>query len=331
MNGCLVDPVTGSLRLAAKLAEQPFGAATATSVTQDQTASDAAFWFLRQRNAFLDWMFYDVASLSALERDKVAMLAQSAGAMLVVSPSGGRSPQFYPTIEDLAVSIHRDVRVAALAGVGSTALGAAALARNVADAVGEPVVTVISDYTVVDAMNEVMGGWFMFEAARRLTDPGRISEHTFVQSGRDVDTLASLLSDDRFDLRLLVGHSKGGTTLSNALYRQVRAKRRGEGPGPDKSRLIITLGGAIVMPKGHTVIDVIGDFDALGWLNSDPRATIERRAPLAGHHTNTMAPNHLNVRSTIETVLGDLAENDAWLLANKPNRRRLPEIAVVAD
>lgn len=327
MTGCMVDPLTGSLRMAAKLA----GAQVEPQVSAIPGVS-ATTWLLRQRNALLDWMFYDVAALTPQERAKVAEPSLVAGAILVLSPSGGRAPQYYPSIEDLAISVDRHVRVATLAGVGSSALGAAALARNVADAVGEPVLTIISDYTVMDAMAEAMGGWLYFETARRLSDPARLGDRTLLQSGRDVDTLASMLADSRFDLRLLIGHSKGGASISNALYRQLRLARQEDAPDLDYSRLIITLGGAVVMPKGHTVIDVLGDFDALGWFNSDPRATIERRQPMAGHHTNTLAPAHLNVRDVVAKVLGDLAENECWALGSTPGPRfLLPEAAQAVD
>lgn len=48
----------------------------------------------------------------------------------------------------------------AIAGVGSSALGAAAFARNVADGLGEPVAAVVSGYGLADVLTEALGGFF---------------------------------------------------------------------------------------------------------------------------------------------------------------------------
>ena len=57
-----------------------------------------------------------------------------------------------------------EVAGVAIAGVGSSVLGTAALARNVADAVGGEIVGLVSGYGVSDLLSEALGGWFFFGA-----------------------------------------------------------------------------------------------------------------------------------------------------------------------
>ena len=60
------------------------------------------------------------------------------------------------------------IRAIAVAGVGSSALGTAALARNFADALNTDVAGIVTGYGLSDVMTEAFGGWFAFGAADRI-------------------------------------------------------------------------------------------------------------------------------------------------------------------
>src|SRR5262249_7883047 len=60
------------------------------------------------------------------------------------------------------------IRAIAIAGVGRSTLGTAALARNVADALGIDVAGIITGYGVSDVMTEALGGWVAFGAPDRI-------------------------------------------------------------------------------------------------------------------------------------------------------------------
>ena len=52
--------------------------------------------------------------------------------------------------------------VVTLTGVGSSALGSAAFAWDVAEALAQPVIAIVPGYGVADAALQAMGGWFGF-------------------------------------------------------------------------------------------------------------------------------------------------------------------------
>ena len=60
------------------------------------------------------------------------------------------------------------IRAIAVAGVGSSALGTAALARSIADALDTDVAGIVTGYGLSDVMTEALGGWFVFGAADRI-------------------------------------------------------------------------------------------------------------------------------------------------------------------
>ena len=96
---------------------------------------EAALESFRRRNAVLDGIFYDIGKVTQEEARETAPWLAREGAILIVPPSGAGSLKLCNTVEDFANAGGADVRILAVAGVGSSALGAAAFARNVADRV----------------------------------------------------------------------------------------------------------------------------------------------------------------------------------------------------
>ncbi|SDB39874.1 hypothetical protein [Bauldia litoralis] len=266
---------------------------------------------IRRRNAALDALFYDVSVVTLDEARTISPWLAREGSILHVPPTGKGDLTLCATPDDLAGV--GAVSSLAVAGVGSSALGSAAFARNIADATGEPVAVVVSGYGLSDLVSEAMGGWFLFGAANRTRMVERLVSEMKAptasdlgatelrRSSKDTATVIALLSDPRFDFTLLTGHSKGNLVVAEALYALIEV---GEGklPIPADTR-IVTVSAAIEMPRGFSrITDVIGAWDWFGGLNSS-NVTIDVLVPHAWHHTNREVPFHLPVTETFARLL----------------------------
>lgn len=279
---------------------------------------EAALEGLRRRNAVLDAFFYDVGTVMPEETSAIAPWLAREGVILIVPPTGAGPLQLCQDLDHFAEYDGADIRAVAVAGVGSSALGSAAFARNVADAFGEPVAAVVSGYGLADLITEASGGWFWFGELNRMRhqfeqwddlfrgDPAgsaaalRSDGTTGVQRlSLDVATLHALLTDRRFNFALLTGHSKGNLVISETLYAM-----------QEKSALksladtwIVTVSATITMPRRFSrIVDVMGNLDWFGRLNSRRGLGVELAYPNAWHHTNTDLPFHLPVRRVFEKL-----------------------------
>lgn len=283
---------------------------------------EAALEGLRRRNAALDAVFYDVGKVTHEEATRISPWLAKEGAILIVPPTGRGPLQLCPTIEDFVTHGGRNIRALAVAGVGSSALGSAAFARNVADAFGEPVAAVVSGYGFADLATEAVGGWFWFGTLNKLRhdlepldDMSRRMQSSRVLDSIDVSgmplralsldtkTVYALLSDNQFQFSLLTGHSKGNLVISEALFAldQTNAHRLHQ---PSADTWLVTVSAVITMPSRYKrIVDVIGDIDWFGAMNSRPDLKVEMRPHLAWHHTNTELPFHLPVTKVFEDLI----------------------------
>ena len=256
---------------------------------------------VRQRNAVLDWLFYDVGVVSPSEAEGLSPWLAAEGAILWVPPSGDGALERFGAVDDFAARHAGDAHTVAVAGVGSSALGAAAFARNVADAIGEPVAAVVSGYGLADLATEALGGFLLFGSANalrhgfewldRLRESGAIADPAASAAGRatgspmlrskDTRTVQALLTHEALSLTMLVGHSKGNLVISEALYGLKDA---------DPARLrelgrrarIVTVSAKIAMPSECTrIVDVMGQIDGFGALNSRWDLGTEVTVPMA--------------------------------------------------
>jgi hypothetical protein len=270
---------------------------------------------LRQRNTTLDALFYDVKVITPDEAFYISDSLAAEGTIMIVPPSGGAPVILCETLEEFALRGGRKVQALAVAGIGGSALGAAAFARDVADAIDAPVAVVVSGYGLADVITETLGGHFFFGHLKGLRPVLEIlddfagrpkfgaADATTSRTSLDTRTVRALLADPRFSFRLLVGHSKGNLVLSAALHDlssqdEARSAKLAEGTK------IITIGTRIAMPPIFSdVIDVIGEWDWFGEMNSRPFILADRRIPHAGHHTNTDLHSHLPVTSVLKDIL----------------------------
>jgi len=289
---------------------------TAAEVVQAKAPwREATLEGYRRRNAVLDAVFYDVGVVTPAEAASVAPWLAREGALLIVPPSGAGMLRICPGIEDFARNGGINTRILAVAGVGSSALGTAAFARNVADAFGEPVAGLVSGYGLADMLTEAAGGWFWFGTLNRMRHMyeqiddlarGNKVEISWpaetmnpARASLDTRTLCRLLTDRRFHFGLLTGHSKGNLVISEALY-DLHDAHQDELLG---DLAIVTISAAIAMPPRYrNIIDVMGEIDWFGAMNSNIDISIEYRPRNAWHHTNTELNWHLPVREVLSAL-----------------------------
>jgi hypothetical protein len=211
---------------------------------------------LSLRNQAADSFFYDVESLEPAEREMLSPLVDVKGTIIVVSPRArGGGIRHYKSALGFMLEEGNTIEVIAVAGVGSSVLGTAALARNVADHFGRDVAGIVTGYGMTDLVLEGMGGWFYYGGIDRLrysleqgvdqlfsaqVPPGRPPARADmpqpedgerglvpdlgypmgsfdVLGNSDVRALHDILLAGPPRLRLLIGHSKGNLLISFVL------------------------------------------------------------------------------------------------------------------
>ena len=261
-------------------------------------------------NTALDFVFYDVPTLRAALRERDApmcardekppsriidfdALSNPEGSLLLIDATTAPYVHQYLSVEKFLASPYqetRDVDIATITGVGSSALGSAALAWNISLALEKPVLAIVPGYGVADVVLQGLGGWFAFglhdflgsktaiqtgiamvapQAARigrelpasTPQEPTARGAPIFRYGSGSSDVLHALLEYRVTPFRLLVGHSKGALQINNAIQ-SLPAERT-------KGLHVVTLG----CPIGESVSGVdyhqyLGLFDALGRLNA---------------------------------------------------------------
>jgi len=291
-----------------------------------------ALGFCRSFNTLLDKVFYDV---EAFERatgqpgrasfpenrasTHVSGIDLSAdtnpeGSLLVVGRDEPPGILHFRSVDDFLASTDATAdatRIVTITGVGSSALGSAALAWDVARAFGEPVLAIVPGYGVADALLQGLGGWFGYglhdalktktmlqktlaaatpavaSVGRRLSapyEPKVAGAPIFEHGSGSADVLHALLGKRTF--KALVGHSKGALAIGNALGSFDEERIRG--------LLVITFGCPIATAVPTVrYAQFLGLLDALGILNSwchSPSTWIE-----SVHTTNSLAPLNMPV------------------------------------
>lgn len=282
--------------------------------------SDSAPMGLKQQNTILDWLFYDIGCLTEAETRALVQQTHREGSIIVVWPGrADRQPAFqkYADYHSLRAAPGRLLSHFAIAGVGSTDLGAVAFARTLANHCGEPVGAIVAGYGVADLLGEALGGWLVFgganrllrwtrtaeDAAASLADAMRTSRSSAPDSAaepragpaEDEDSLAllRLLKDPEREIRWLAGHSKGCLSIAFALEALVR------GGDPDavkraQAARITTAGAVVQLPRGFdNVGQYLGMLDGFGAVNSRIGVGFHPW-PGAWHHLNTALPAHMD-------------------------------------
>ena len=209
------------------------------------------------------------------------------------------SPDAPPTSQVKAVSV---------TGVGSSALGSAAFAWNVSEALGEPVAAIVPGYGLADIIPQGLSGFFGYGLADYVRELGEqalavmapqmaaigrrlsrsIPEHTtplaaegpaFRRGSPESDILHAIL-EHAPQITRLYGHSKGSLCIGNAIA----------GLHPDRAKALeVTTFSAVIQEDSPARFDqILGRIDPLGQLNS--WGNLPERWIEAWHSTNTMLP-----------------------------------------
>ena len=225
-------------------------------------------------NTALDFVFYDVPTLRAALAEKDApmqargekppsriidfdALSDPEGSLLLIDATTAPYVHKYQSVEKFLQSPYqetRDVDIATITGVGSSALGSAALAWDISVALEKPVLAIVPGYGVADVVLQGLGGWFAFGlhdflSSKTLIQTGlataapetacigrelaastpqeptaRGGAPIFRYGSGSSDVLHALLEHRVTPFRLLVGHSKGALQINNAIQ-SLPAKR----------------------------------------------------------------------------------------------------------
>lgn len=290
-------------------------------------AAYPATQFAKQRNVALDWLFYEVHALTRPEHGLLLDENNREGAILVVKPSGendGMGIVKHETYASFLEAPGNKVRRFVIAGVGGSNLGAAALARTVANRYQEPVGAIVPGYEVANVLAEAMGGWLMLETGNRIVQSfhdalgrtetlqddlqrqcssigdakARPACETVV--GRhDAATLLRLLLEPERPIVSLVGHGKGSLAIAAALEALTHA-RDDEALERAKQTRITTAGAVVELPEGfENVGQYLGQFDWFGTMNSR-RSVPHETVPGARHHLNTAMPMHMDFAEVMQ-------------------------------
>jgi hypothetical protein len=303
-----------------------------SGVRPSRTARRQVLGLARGFDTLLDGIFYDVGALSKHEIDRLTEHPVDEGLVIVVPPKRARSAiRSLTPAEFVAAELARPtVDAVVIAGVGSTAVGTAALARNVADVIGRPVAGIVSGQGMADVLAEAVGGFFVFgirnamrdgiarwldaiEWKDHVRDPqthadviaalaaARLDRDGFVFGSPDSTALLYLLLRLGHRLRLLVGHSKGNYSIENALRGWLAARGNKADLSP-ATLCVVTLGAVIRFdPAFRNVHQFIGSVDALGHANSRPGLDAAR-LPGRWHSLNSRLAGAISVREALGEV-----------------------------
>ena len=296
-------------------------------------------------NAALDFTFYDVPTLRAALAEKDApmrardkkppsriidfdALSNPEGSLLLIDATTAPYVHRYLSVKEFLespVEQTRDVDIATITGVGSSALGSAALAWDISVALEKPVLAIVPGYGVADVVLQALGGWFAFGlhdfldskkliqtglamaapetarigrelAASTPEEPTISGAPVFRYGSGSSDVLHALLEYRVTPFRLLVGHSKGALQINNAIQSLPAERTRG--------LRVVTLGCPIRgNVSGVDYHQYLGLFDALGQLNA--WGHWPDHWPPTWHSTNPVLPPAMAAgEMTAESVRG---------------------------
>jgi hypothetical protein len=274
--------------------------------------------FREKRNSVFDNLFYDVAGLTGAELAWLLKEASPEGAILSVWPEGEMGDLGVRRLKDHdALCAERGcvLNRFAIAGVGSTDIGAAAFARSIANHYGEPVGAIVAGNGVADLLAEAVGGWCFLSLANRvmhtyhsliptvmeqhlaarLSPSPRLREVIDAVKGRDdSQTLLEILLDPDREIRSITGHSKGCLAIAAALNALVISGDEAPIERVRNARIIM-VGTVVPVPSAFRNVDqYLGALDMFGWLNSSLGAHFAL-IPGAGHHLNPALPLHMDL------------------------------------
>jgi hypothetical protein len=287
----------------------------------------------KSRNMALDNFFYDLKSLSETEIDNIREFPDTEGSIVVVSPTNAKDKEIrhYACTTEMLQKEKQNIGGVAVAGVGSSIFGTAALARNVADTYGKDIAGIVSGYGLTDLMMEALGGWFFYgyidkyrhaleimvekataplsapmrrEATGACADPSREFRESGIPRQLDTGTLLDILMANPENMNILVGHSKGAMLIDFVLEEFVRLMDLKEQDHRYYDDLhVVTVGAVVGVSRNFKkTSQIIGALDWFGGMNSLPDLledanpdTQPRYIANASHHLSRIWPYQLGL------------------------------------
>ncbi len=197
-----------------------------------------------------------------------------------------------------------DVEAIAVTGVGSSALGSAAFASNVSEALHKPVAAIVPGFGLADVVPQALVGWLGFgmidflrqtihatltAAAPELAKIGRGLSLTALpdplQNGTPESDILHTILKAAPQIKRLYAHSKGALCLRNAI--------RDLPPGRTADLHVTTFGCCVAEETSANYNQTLGTVDGLGQLNS--WGALPEQWINAWHSTNTLLPMTMHV------------------------------------
>jgi hypothetical protein len=269
-------------------------------------------------------------NLEPCDVGRIGNFSGTQGSIIYVPSDRNAEPEEFAGASELFEK-YPGVGAIAVAGIGSSVVGALGLARDVADATNLPVAAVVSGSVGFDLLWQGWNGWMVppeFNPALSLFETMRnslastmfpgflpcLQAWDSIGCGPEIVTLKSLLrqqgrgSSRLPNLKWIVGHSKGNLVISSALGELILERRLA-----DMSEVAIVLFGAVTAlpPNTGNQRQYLGSLDELGAVNSQIAVPYE---PVFGakHWLNRDVPLHLDARAILANI--------AWSLHRVENR-----------
>ena len=274
-------------------------------------------WEYLTPNSIVDCTFYNVGCLDDDEIRQLAWIGkyhnEPPGTVIIVAPKSRQSgkPRIKVVLSDKwREHVPDNIDTVAIAGVGSSILGTAALAKDVADQLGQAVLGVVSGIGAIGAPIDGVTGWYLYGTINRMDDfwitaseylgaATKFDEDvvTLVRSPALLDSAQDILQEliARPMVTRVIGHSKGSLEIANAVeaLQSAIAKR-----APTSALKIGTLGAVVALPDDVRICQVLGGLDFLGWLNS--RTDVVRHLiPNVWHSLNPSVPLAMSLQRDV--------------------------------
>jgi len=258
-------------------------------------------------NSWVDAAFYNVG---CLDHDELRMLAwigkyhnEPPGTIVRVSPdrNHGRPRIKVVIAEEWQRHVDDSIDTVVAAGVGSSILGTAALAKDVADQLGKPVVGVVTGTGASGAIIDGLIGWYWYAPMNWLDDFMMSFAHNVAGAEQFDKNIVELEGDltgpsvpeevlkfliTRPTVSRAIGHSKGSLQLALAVEASVR--ELGERAMLAKPLKVGTLGAVDALPDCVEACQILGELDWVGRLVSVPAA--RHMLPGRSHSLNPNLP-----------------------------------------
>ncbi len=262
--------------------------------------------------AWIDLAFYPVGALAPEELRELARLGREhrepPGTVVQVWPAVSRpGPRIQVVMAGEPLRrLDPAVDTVVVAGVGSSILGTAAFAREVANLTGRPVAGVVSGAGSGAATVDGLLGWNWYGPINQLDHwlsalvPAR-GEASFDAEVIDFEQeLAGPAAPDAVLRELLslpgvvraLGHSRGALQLG-----LVVGALAGSGGLPDGRLRVGTLGAVTALPSQVHSDQVLGALDPLGMINSTPAPC--HLLPGRSHSINPDVPLGISLRNDV--------------------------------